>query len=121
MIPKGKKMEPLDKLTSNEGNIIQVGDKITNLFEVVKGILQGNESNSIYDCENQLKEILDQIDVVKKQMHESVNEIYSEDSNNDYAIRALKDKESERKKLKLSYHCLNQSYPPIQNIIGNKV
>ena len=85
----------IDKLCSTENSIIQLGDYISELLYILKDALEGND-NCSERCKKKLKDILELIEKIKKNLHELVDDIYSK---KDYTyFSKLRDDYKEREK-----------------------
>ena len=65
-----------DELNNTENNIIKLGDNINDLLLIIKKVLEG-DNNCTEQCAIKLKNILSQIEEIKKVMHKLVEEVYS--------------------------------------------
>ena len=84
-----------EKLYLTEKDIMQLGDYISELLYILKDALEGND-NCSERCKKKLKDILELIEKIKKNLHELVDDIYSK---KDYAyFSKLNDDYKEREK-----------------------
>ena len=67
---------PIDELISTEEDIIKLGEKISELLNLLKLALEG-KNNCSDKCKSLLKDILFLIDKIKKNMHDSIDKVYS--------------------------------------------
>ena len=79
----------IEKLSLAENDIIQLGDYISELLYILKNALEGNDSSS-EQCKKKLKDILELIEKINKNLHELVDDIYSK-KNFTYFSRLIED------------------------------
>ena len=91
-----KKNIIIEELCSTQNEILILGDSITNLFFILKKVLEGN-NNCIDECKTKVNDIISKIEKIRKNLHELVDKVYSKKNfafisklNND-----LKEKEKE--------------------------
>ncbi len=72
----------LNNLNSLENKILEFGIKLSSLFEKIKEYLKGNLINSVNqnDFENELDDIINEMILLKEEMHKRVEEIYKDNN-----------------------------------------
>ena len=112
-----KKNIIIEELCSTQNEILILGDSITNLFFILKKVLEGN-NNCIDECKSKVNDIISKIETIRKNLHELVDKVYSKKNfsfisklNND-----LKEKEKEVNKILNIFKNINiKEQPHIQH------
>ena len=106
-INNNKETALFDELSATEGDLLKLGDSITELLNIIKMQLEGGYKNSDYkngknfECKEKLKEILGLVEKIRMNLHELVDKSYSQKN---YAYLAklsadLKEKEAHLNKI----------------------
>ena len=103
------------ELDETEKNIIKLGDDISDLLLIIKKVLEG-DNNCTEQCTNKLKNILSQIEEIKKTMHKLVEEVYSK--KNFAFISKMENDNREREK---EFKKIDGLFRYLANINSNKM